>query len=67
MGRKVDVDDLVSAHEIADRLHVGRPSVVHDWRYRALEFPAPVTVLGSVLVWLWPDVEAWARETGRID
>jgi len=45
----------------------GRATVVHDWRYRHPEFPKPVARIGSVLVWAWPDVEAWARATGRLE
>jgi predicted DNA-binding transcriptional regulator AlpA len=65
MGRKVDVDQLVSSAEIAERLGVKRLQVVHDWRHRHPDFPRPVAVLGRTFVWEWPDVEAWARATGR--
>jgi hypothetical protein len=41
-------------------------SVVHDWRARYPEFPEPVARLKAAHVWAWPDVEAWARKTGRI-
>ena len=70
MARKVDVNDLVGAQEIADELGVGRAQV-HKWRERRLDFPLPVATLGGTggragfLVWAWPDVEAWARKTGR--
>lgn len=40
--------------------------VVHDWRLRYPEFPEPVAKLKTALVWAWPDVEAWARATGRL-
>ena len=66
MARKVDVDDLVAAADIARRLGVGKSTVVHDWRYRHPDFPQPVTKVGSVLIWAWPDVEAWAKATGRL-
>ena len=65
MGRWIDADDLVSASMIADRLGVARASQIHDWRYRDLGFPDPVVDLGSVLVWSWREVEAWATETGH--
>ena len=67
VGRKVDLDDLVGTVEIAERLGVKRPGVIHDWRRRYEDFPQPVTTLSNVLVWLWPDVAAWARRTGRLD
>ena len=63
----MDVSQLVGTTEIATRLGVKRPQVVHDWRRRHADFPAPIaTVTGNVLVWNWPDVEAWARRTGRL-
>ena len=66
MGKKVDVDDLVGAAEIADRLGLARSTVVHDWRYRHPDFPKPVAQLRTAMVWAWPDIEAWAKKTGRI-
>ncbi|MEZ5140672.1 MAG: hypothetical protein R2702_06650 [Acidimicrobiales bacterium] len=66
MGRKVDLDDLVDASEIARRLGVARPQVVHDWRRRHPDFPAPVKRLANIHIWLWPDVEFWAKKTDRL-
>lgn len=65
MARRIDPDLLVGAAEIADRLGVKRPQVVHDWRRRHPEFPNPVASLKTALIWYWPDVEEWARATGR--
>jgi hypothetical protein len=66
VGRKVDVDQLVGTAEIAQRLGVKRFQVVHDWRRRHADFPAPVRTLSHFHLWLWPEVEAWARKTGRL-
>lgn len=67
VGRRVDVDNLVGAAEIAERLGVARAQVVHDWRRRYPgEFPEPVAKLKQALVWNWPDVEVWARSTRRL-
>jgi predicted DNA-binding transcriptional regulator AlpA len=66
MGRKVDVDDLVGAHEIAQRLGVARPQVVHEWRRRHRDFPQPVATLKTALIWDWSDVMTWAQQTRRI-
>jgi hypothetical protein len=60
------VDQLVGAAEIAERLGVKRSNVVHDWRRRHRDFPEPVARLRQALVWAWPDVERWARRTGRL-
>jgi hypothetical protein len=66
MGRKVDVDDLVGAAEIADRLNVSHAETVHAWRRRYPDFPQPVVHLQRAVLWSWPDVEAWAKATGRL-
>ena len=66
MGRRVEPAQLVGASEIAARLAVKRPQVVHDWRRRHDDFPEPVAKLRTALIWYWPDVEAWARMTGRL-
>lgn len=60
------MDQLVGAAEIAERIGVKRPQVVHDWRRRYADFPEPVAQLRQALVWAWPDVQAWARRTGRL-
>ena len=57
--------DIVGAHEIAERLHVSRPQVVHRWRARHSDFPEPVANLKTALIWDWRDVKAWAIRTGR--
>jgi len=66
VGRKVDVDDLVGATEIARRLGTTRGEVVHSWRRRDPSFPEPIAQLERALVWDWRDVERWARRTGRL-
>ena len=60
------MEQLVGAAEIAERLGVARPQVVHEWRRRHTDFPEPVARLRQALVWAWPDVEQWARRTGRL-
>lgn len=66
MGRKIDVDELVGAGDIAARLGVASPQVVHMWRQRHKDFPPPVATIAQTLIWAWPDIEAWARATGRL-
>lgn len=63
---KVDPADLVGAAEIGERLGIRRQSV-HQLRSRHPDFPAPVATLKQAHVWSWPDVEAWARTTGRLE
>jgi hypothetical protein len=71
----VDVDELVGSAEIAQRLHARNAELVHDWRRRGgivpgtdrrVAFPDPVARLKIGFVWHWPDVEKWARATGRL-
>jgi len=57
--------DMVGAAEIAGRPGAKRATVVHDWRRRHPDFPQPVATLSAGLVWAWPDVEKWAKATGR--
>ncbi|MDQ4089351.1 MAG: hypothetical protein M3163_03485, partial [Actinomycetota bacterium] len=65
VGRKVDVEELVGAAEIGRRMGAAARTV-HAWRRRHTDFPEPVAELSAALVWAWPDVEAWAKKTGRL-
>ncbi len=65
MGRRIDADGLVGAAEIAERLGLAHAEGVHTWRRRHADFPQPVAKLKQAMIWYWPDVEAWARQTGR--
>ncbi len=65
--RRVNVNDLVGAHEIAERLGLSHPQTVHTYRRRYPDFPEPVAHLKRAHVWDWTDIEAWARKTGRLD
>lgn len=60
------MDELVGAAEIAERLGLALSQTVHDWRRRYDNFPEPVAQLTMGLLWTWPDVERWARATGRL-
>lgn len=66
MGKKVDVNDLVGATEIAERLGLSHSQSVHTLRRRHPGFPQPVASLKRAHVWAWPDVETWAKKTGRL-
>ena len=60
------MDDLVGATEIAARLGVAYVETIHNWRRRYPDFPQPVAKLRQALIWSWPDVETWAKATGRL-
>jgi len=66
MGRKVDIDLLVDATAIAERMGFARPQAVHNWRARYPEFPKPIAEFGKSTLWYWPDVEVWLRRTDRM-
>ena len=67
MARRVDPAQLVGAAEIAERLHMKQNHIVHEWRRRYADFPEPIAILKQGMVWLWPEIEQWARRTGRLD
>jgi len=67
MGRNVDVDDLVDVRMIAERLGLAHPQTVGNFALRYPDFPEPLGMWGRTRLWSWPDVENWARETGRLD
>ncbi|MCU1483687.1 MAG: hypothetical protein JWN67_433 [Actinomycetia bacterium] len=66
MVRRVAVDQLVGTAEIAERLGVKHGETVHAWRRRYPDFPPPIATLKQAMVWSWPDVERWAKSTGRL-
>jgi len=65
----VDLDDLIDATGVAGLLGLARRSAVTVYRSRYPDFPQPVRTSegGRCLLWLRPDVEAWARATGRLE
>lgn len=60
----MDLIDPVGLVEIAARLSVRRETA-DTWRHRGV-LPEPVCEVGGRPCWDWPDVERWARETGRL-
>jgi hypothetical protein len=64
--RLVRVGDLVGAAEVAVRLGLKHPQSVSLLKRRHAEFPEPVMQLAKAFVWNWPDIESWAKATGRL-
>ncbi|MGI8753349.1 MAG: helix-turn-helix transcriptional regulator [Acidimicrobiales bacterium] len=56
--------DLVGLAEIADLFGVSRQRA--DQLARQTGFPQPEAVLQGGRIWKREDIEAWARETGRL-
>jgi hypothetical protein len=62
----VDPANLVGTVEIAKRLGAKQHRVVNEWIRRYPDFPDPLVVVGGARVWDWPDIERWAKRTGRL-
>ncbi len=72
MERKVDVDELVDAQEVATILGLAHRNTVSVYQARYLDMPLPVVDRrsGRLKLWLRPEVERWAarhrdRAAGR--
>jgi glutathione-regulated potassium-efflux system ancillary protein KefG len=62
MGRKVDVDDLIDTHAVAEILGLAHRNTVSEYQARYEDMPRPVVDLGGgrSKLWLRPEVERWA-------
>jgi len=65
VGKKVDVENLVGAHEIAKRLGLKNPHTIHVWRTRHKDFPKPVAKLKTAMIWDWDEISEWMRDSKR--
>ncbi len=68
MARKVDLDDLLDVADVAAVIGLKNPNGIATYRQRYKDFPSPVWASrgGRYQLWLRPDVERWARATGRL-
>jgi predicted DNA-binding transcriptional regulator AlpA len=62
MGKKVDVDDLIDAREVANMLGLSSPRAVAVYSSRGL--PEPIIDRGpnTAKLWLRQDIERWIKE-----
>ena len=60
----VDVDDLVSAGEVAEILGLAHYNSVTTYLHRYEDFPRPVIdkSRGRIRLWLRPGIEAWMAD-----
>lgn len=67
MGRRVDVDDLIDSNAVADILGLAQFNTVSAYQRRYPTMPRPVVDMGRgrCKLWLRPEIESWARKTGR--
>jgi predicted DNA-binding transcriptional regulator AlpA len=59
----VDTNDLIDARAVAEILGLSHPNNVSVYRHRYADMPSPVVSLGRgrCMLWLRPEIEAWAR------
>lgn len=63
MGRKVDVDDLADAHDVAAILGLKYANTVHQYQGRYPDMPRPIYAPGErrARLWLRSEIEYWNR------
>ena len=68
MGRRVDVDDLLTSAEVASLVGLSHRESVMTYLRRYPEFPQPIIdkTGGRVRLWLRQDVEDWARARSSV-
>ncbi len=66
MGRRVDVDDLVDAHDVAELLGLAHATSVHLYQRRYPQMPRPVLDRGGrrARLWLRTEITAWMKARG---
>jgi predicted DNA-binding transcriptional regulator AlpA len=64
VSRKVAIDDLLDAHDVARLLGLSHHNTVSVYQHRYRDMPRPVIDLGKgrVKLWLRPEIEKWAGE-----
>lgn len=64
MGRRIDVDDLVSAAEVAGILGLAHHNSVTTYLHRYADFPAPIVDKsnGRIRLWLREDIVRWKAD-----
>ncbi len=63
MGRRVDVDDLVDAHDVAELLGLAHATSVHLYQRRYPQMPRPVLDRGGrrARLWLRTEITDWMK------
>jgi glutathione-regulated potassium-efflux system ancillary protein KefG len=67
MNPRINSEDLIDSLEVAEILGLAHRESVTTYLRRYPDMPRPVVDLGKgrVRLWLRPEIEAWARRTGR--
>jgi len=64
---RINSEDLIDSELVAEILGLAHRNSVTTYLRRYPDMPRPVVELGKgrVRLWLRPQIEAWARQTGR--
>jgi predicted DNA-binding transcriptional regulator AlpA len=67
MGRLVDVDELVDAHDVAAMLGLSHATSVHLYQRRYPDMPRPVLDRGGrrARLWLRSEISEWDARRSR--
>ena len=65
MGKRVDIENILSAQEVAEVLGLGLRNSITVYRGRYPDFPEPLKEWPGFKVWNRPDVTRWARKHRR--
>lgn len=67
MSRRVAIDDLIDAHEVARILGLAFRNSISEYQARYEDMPRPVLDLGRgrPKLWLRPEVERWATKHAK--
>lgn len=63
MSPKVNTEDLVDSHEVAEILGLSHRNSVSTYLHRYSDFPRPLVERGGgrTRLWLRTDIEAWSH------
>lgn len=62
MGKKVDIDDLIDAKEVAELLGLSSPRAVAVYAKRGLPLPVIDRGPNTAKLWLRKDIELWTQD-----
>lgn len=69
VGRRIDIDDLIDATDVAEIIGLAQSNSVYVYQRRYPDMPRPVLDRGPsrAKLWLRPEIEAWTRRRGKPD
>jgi predicted DNA-binding transcriptional regulator AlpA len=64
VGRKVDIDDLLDAGQVAQLLGLTHRNAITLYQKRYDDMPRPIVVrnTGKTMLWLRQEIAAWAKQ-----